>query len=280
MKTFRLNDGRTLTYHEYGDTRGKPLINCHGGLVSGQDIMFADTAAKRAGVRIISPDRPGIGGSSFQPNRTLLNWPDDIEALANQLNIKKFAVLGWSMGGPYALAVAYALPQRVSQLTLVASCLELEKRKNFSQLNPMDKRFSKRSHSLPLLAETIYWTMGRVAQLAPKFFVKSSVRQLSQSDALIITSEPLQNFVIPARQALDHPKGLVEEYRVFIKPFGFKMSDIKVKTDIWQGSDDSLVPPAWAKEIHNNMAGSSLHMVHDAGHFLAHTKIEEILNKI
>ncbi len=280
MKTLVLKDGRKLAYHEYGDPNGKPLINCHGGLVNGQDIMFAHAAAKAAGVRIISPDRPGVGCSSIQRNRILLDWPLDVEELADQLGLTKFAVLGWSMGGPYAMAVAYILHERVSHLVVVAGCLELSDRVNFDQLNPMDKRFSKRSHSLPMVAESVYWSMGMIAKVAPKFFVKSTARKLSDSDAHVIMSEPRKNFVIPSTQALSHPKGLVQEYRVFVEPFGFKPNEIPVKTSIWQGTEDTLVPPAWAKEMNRTIANSKLYIIPSAGHFVAHTEIDQILKSL
>ena len=74
-------------------------------------------------MRLISPDRPGIGRSERQPGRTLLDWPADVAALADELEVSRFAVMGWSAGGAYAAACAFALPERVSAVALIASVI-------------------------------------------------------------------------------------------------------------------------------------------------------------
>jgi pimeloyl-ACP methyl ester carboxylesterase len=273
-----LKDGRKLGYYEFGDPGGKPLINCHGGLVSGLDIGYADRAAQKAGVRIISPNRPGIGGSSLVKNRNLLDWPKDITDLANYLNIKKFAVLGWSMGGQYALACAYALPERVTSTIVVAGCLELNHREQFDQLNPMDKKFSQRAHKLKFIARTTYRAMWIAVRFLPKYWQKASVRNLCPADKNIIIGEPLSYFTKPMAEALMYPKGMIEEYNVFTQAWGFKLEDIKSPVQIWQGTADTLVPYNWAEEMHKILPNSKLYLLKDEGHFLAHSEINKILS--
>lgn len=63
------------------------------------------------GIRVIAPERPGFGLSTVQPNRRIMGWPADIQALARHLSLSRFAILGGSGGGPYALACAQGLPQ-------------------------------------------------------------------------------------------------------------------------------------------------------------------------
>lgn len=92
-----------------GDSAGRPLVYCHGGLSSRLDIHFAARAAQGAGVRILAIDRPGTGGSSPQRERTFATWAKDVERVAEVLELDRFAVLGWSFGGPYALACASGL---------------------------------------------------------------------------------------------------------------------------------------------------------------------------
>src|SRR5512138_342902 len=98
-RQIQLHDGRKLGYSEFGDPFGFPIINNHGGLVCRLDISPADEIAKELGVRIISPDRPGIGLSDLKVERTLLDWTDDVRHLADQLRLRQFGVIGWSMGG-------------------------------------------------------------------------------------------------------------------------------------------------------------------------------------
>src|SRR3712207_3027181 len=81
--------------------------------------LFRSPAA--LGIRLLAVDRPAIGLSDPQPRRTLLAWPRDIREMADALGIQRFSVLGWSGGGPYALACAYAMPDRIVAAGLVSA---------------------------------------------------------------------------------------------------------------------------------------------------------------
>ncbi|HCN76497.1 MAG TPA: alpha/beta hydrolase, partial [Verrucomicrobiales bacterium] len=99
--TLTLSNGLTLGYAEYGDPAGAVMFYFHGwpsGRVQGE---LMHEAGLKFGLRIIAPDRPGIGLSDFQPRRRLLDWPPVLEELAAHAGAEKFHVLGWSGGGPY-----------------------------------------------------------------------------------------------------------------------------------------------------------------------------------
>jgi len=119
-KTIQLSDGRTLAYLETGDPEGRPVFYFHGGPGSRLEGLFYDEINQQLGIRMIALDRPGYGLSDFQEDRTYLDWPDDVSELADHLDIDRFAVLGWSSGGPHAAAVAHQIPQRVSVAAIVA----------------------------------------------------------------------------------------------------------------------------------------------------------------
>ena len=120
---FVLPSGRGLGYDDHGPAEGQPVFYFHGVPSSRLDLhQFASEAlAERLGIRVIAVDRPGCGRSDFQSGRTIADWPADVATLADGLGIERFAALGWSGGGPYALACARALPQRVSTAALVSS---------------------------------------------------------------------------------------------------------------------------------------------------------------
>ena len=119
-KTIRLSDGRTLAYLETGDPEGRPLFYFHGGPGSRLEGLIYDEVNRRFGIRMIVPDRPGYGLSDSQEDRTYLDWPEDIRELADQLGIDRFAVMGWSSGGPHSAAVAHGIPQRITVAAIVA----------------------------------------------------------------------------------------------------------------------------------------------------------------
>ncbi|GAJ21446.1 unnamed protein product, partial [marine sediment metagenome] len=116
-----LENGRMLGYRFYGDPKGVPVFYVHGG---GGSRIFAAAlhkAALEAGVNLIAADRPGMGISDYQADRSILDWADDMAALADHLMLDGFSVLSESGGSPFALATAYALPDRVPKVALVSA---------------------------------------------------------------------------------------------------------------------------------------------------------------
>jgi pimeloyl-ACP methyl ester carboxylesterase len=116
-----LRDGRTLAYLAVGPATGAPVFHFHGHGSSRLEALALADAAEKARVRLIAFDRPGIGFSDPKIGDRLLDWPSDVAEAADQLGIARFAVQGMSAGGPYALACAHALPQRVTACSLVSA---------------------------------------------------------------------------------------------------------------------------------------------------------------
>jgi len=121
----RLRDGRTLSYAEWGDPSGVPVLLFHGSPAS--RLFCPDPAATAAaGVRLVTIDRPGYGRSDHQPGRTILDWPTDVEQLAESLGLSRLPVVAHSSGGPYALACAVRLPDRVTRIALVSCVVPID----------------------------------------------------------------------------------------------------------------------------------------------------------
>ena len=108
-----LREGRALTWAEYGDRNGVPLIELHGGGASHLSGLVYHREALEAGVRIIAADRPGAGGSTPDPDYTVAGFHEDLEQLADHLGLEQFVVMGNSNGGMFSIALAHAMPDRV-----------------------------------------------------------------------------------------------------------------------------------------------------------------------
>ncbi|HEX3045800.1 MAG TPA: alpha/beta hydrolase [Bacillota bacterium] len=119
-KTITLRDGRMLGYAEFGNPEGKPLFYFHGHPGCRLEAEFLAFQAEQADIRLIGIDRPGMGLSSFKAGRSILDWPDDVLELADYLKIDQFAVAGFSGGGPYAIACAYKIPNRLTACGIIA----------------------------------------------------------------------------------------------------------------------------------------------------------------
>lgn len=118
----RTPDGRTLAVQEGGDPAGRPLLVHPGTPASSRHQYgpFAADAAER-GLRLISYDRPGFGGSDFMPGRTAADCAGDVRAICAALAIDKVVMWGWSGGGPHVLSCAALLPDLVTAVALLAS---------------------------------------------------------------------------------------------------------------------------------------------------------------
>jgi len=121
----QLPDKRQLAYAEYGESNGAPVFVFHGLPGSSLSWGYIPDNPFPPGLRIIAPDRPGYGRSDPKPDRSLLDWTDDITALANALEVEKFSVLGVSGGGPGALAYSWKRPERLTSVGVVSSAAPL-----------------------------------------------------------------------------------------------------------------------------------------------------------
>jgi pimeloyl-ACP methyl ester carboxylesterase len=112
-RTLTLLDGRRLTWREYGDPDGLPVLYLHGGGNTSLEGEVFHRDAVRAGLRLVATDRPGAGGSSLCPGRPAAAYADDVRELLDHLGADRFACFGESNGGLMALALAATLPDRV-----------------------------------------------------------------------------------------------------------------------------------------------------------------------
>src|SRR4029077_2985069 len=115
----QLEDGAVVAFEEYGDANGVPVIFCHGWPSSRTMARLTDEPARELGIRIVSPDRPVICGSSLQRNRKLSYWPRLLEQVVERLDLPEFRMLAISGGAPYAYATATAMPERVRAIAIV-----------------------------------------------------------------------------------------------------------------------------------------------------------------
>ena len=278
-QTIELDGGRSLGYREYGSPDGTPVVNCHGGLLCGLDVAAFDDTASDLGVRIVSPDRPGIGRSGAKLHRSTGDWADDVAALLDALAIDRAAVLGWSMGGQYALACAARIPDRVTRTVVIAGAVPLDD-DAFSQLNAMDRRFTRLSQHHPHLASTTFKTLGEIARRTPDVWAHLTTRGAVPHEADALEALPDGGIAEAAAVALAHGEGMVEEYRAWVRPWGFTPEDVQGHVTIFQGDADDLVPPEWGTELAQRIPDAQLEVLPGEGHFLGYRHQERVLRAL
>jgi pimeloyl-ACP methyl ester carboxylesterase len=250
--TLTLRDGRRLAYTEWGAPNGRPVLSFHG--MPGSRIWCPDEAATLAAdVRLISPDRPGVGGSDPKERMTLADWPSDVLELAEALGVSRFAVLGVSAGGPYAAACAALIPSRLTQAAIVSSRVvsrfdwgerpgiqdtwppeylaefDLTQKDALAGADLAAANFEEYAANLEQHPETLHHDLGQAK--GDRWFFSDPSR-VEAFDAHVRETW---------RQGRDALKwALVAEYR----PWGFRLADIQIPMRIWYGRQDPWVTDA------------------------------------
>ena len=239
----------------------------------------ARQAALDLGVCIVSPDRPGIGLSDRDQGRHTVDWAHDVTELVDQLGVERFAVMGWSLGGQYALAVAARLGERVTRTAVIAGCIPLDDPVAFSQLNGADHRLARLSCHAPPAARAAFATMARLARHRPQQFARVAGRDACPTDQALMLGEA-EWFARSVAEALQDANGEVDEYRAMVGPWGFAPEEVHGCVDLWQGADDTLVPAAWALELNRRIPQATLTTFPGEGHLIAVNHRREVMTRL
>lgn len=242
-----LADGRHMSYAEYGLPEGHPVLYFHGTLSSRlEPLLLGDGIFSSHGLRIIAPDRPGMGRSAFQLHRGFADWPIDVIALADALGLDKFSVLGYSGGGPYAAVCAARIPERLHNAVIVSGAWRMDRPDVLAKLHFMTRlawRLAK--HAPPLLG------------LLLKNFALRAGNDLSQMKSILPQADydAFENpgrheaFGYAMREAMRQGSGgSVWDMRLFVHPFDIRLQDIHMPLQVFHGEKDSNVPVALVRE--------------------------------
>jgi pimeloyl-ACP methyl ester carboxylesterase len=272
-----LPDGRTLGYAIYGDPTGQPVVNCHGGLVSGHDVGPAHELARALGMCIVSPDRPGIGRTDRLPGHGLLQWVHtDLVPLLDRLEVGQLGVMGWSEGGQYALAVAFELRERVTGCAVIADCLPLDDPATFNQFNRLDRAYARLARRAPLALRSLSACTWALSKSAPGVLQRISMRGAPGGEAQAVRAQQHWLPTILGEGVAD-PRGVVDEYLAMVAPWGFLPEEVTAPVHVYQGTADALVPEAWGSLLSERLPHASLTLYPGEGHFIALTRRREVL---
>lgn len=274
-------DGRRLAYRQYGDPDGRPVLYCHGGLSSGLDAASVADVCTELGIRLVAPDRPGIGRSDYQPGRTLLDWPGDVRTLADALDLGRFAVAGWSAGGPYAVVCAYALGDRVTGGALLGSAVPFEAIGTRAGLNRPDRVLLALAERAPPLCRLMLWLS--IAVPNDRMLRWSIGAGLADPDRAALAAAPsaAEAVAFMRESILRGSWGVVQDYRVFGAPWGFDLKEVDVPLHLWEGGEDRLAPLSWSELLAGALPRAGLTVVPGEGHLsLLRNRAKEILSDL
>lgn len=278
----KLADGRELAYAEYGDPQGRPLFFFHG-MPGSRMFHPPDEVTRRKGVRLVCVDRPGYGGSTFQPGRRILDWPDDVCALADALGMDTFSVVGHSGGGPYALACAHHLPERVRAAVVVSGAGPVDAQGAAEGLTPLHKLGFTAGKYMPWpLLRGLVWLFFHKAAADPARAIDIDARERIPADEEVLNLPGVRENCIESdveayRQGL---AGFSWEVRLVTRPWGFPLEDIRVPVYLWHGTADDFTTTAMARHLAERIPHCQFFLYEGEGHMLLIPRWEEILARI
>ena len=269
-----LPNGRTLCYALYGAVSGTTVIALHGTPGSHHVFSIADEAAKQLGLRLVAPDRPGCGDSDFHLRRTMHDDTQDLIALADHLELDRFAVLGLSGGGPYAAFAAQQLGERISGLALV-SAYAPGVRLGFTQ------RLLLTLAGLNLTVTQL--TCGLIASLAkhsPRFSRQVISLGVPPADQVILKNSKIVEALTEGLTGVTHNwKGMAWEiYRHGTVPSLTR--NTRPPTWIWHGLRDSVVGPEAVLFYVRAFPHARMTLLPDAGHYWGLQNIGQVLESL
>lgn len=279
-ETIRLQDDRLLAFSQSGDLKGKPVFFFRGSPGS-RLFRPPDQITQKHRVRLIAVDRPGFGQSSFQPKRKILDWSEDIRQLADKLNLGKFHVAGHSGGGPYVLACAIGLQERVISSAIISSIGPIEAVGKVAEISTINR--------LGLLyGKYIPWWVWKVL-IYTKFHnrsvdpLKDIMRQEGNrplADTLLLDDPRIRDNCVQSELEAFKPGilGLAWDVRLLTHSWDFNIEDIRSPIFIWHGSDDDQAPITMAKFMADKISSSLPRFLPDEGHLLLFKYWDAILD--
>src|SRR5881227_1856159 len=262
---FIRENGEQVAFSEYGDTRGEPVMFCHGWPSSRLMAQFTHDAARELGVRIISPDRPGIADSSFVTGRKLLDWAPLVSELANFLQLEKFRVLGISGGAPYAYTLGWAMPERVRVVAVVSGAPNIAELSDHSGLLALYRWLMFADQRLPPPLCRLGFRLARpfLSLRPPRRSRPWLLKLLQPFDADSLRDEKAFEacFESQRRAWKASAEGVLADAQLFAQPWGFSLNELQVPVRLWHGDSDRSFSLGVAKEMAEKIPNCHLHII-------------------
>ncbi len=267
-----LENGAVVALEEYGNANGVPVIFCHGWPSSRTMARLTDEPARDVGIRIISPDRPGISGSSLQPNRKLTDWPRLLERIVDRLGIREFRMLAISGGAPYAYATAVAMPERVRAIAIVGGAPPIAELNDMQALLPLYRWMLTLYRTRPQLLRRLFYLARPVLSLRPPVRLRPLLLKmllLRPCDAKSLRDAAAFEAIFESQRRAwrTSAEGVMSDAQIYAQPWGFAIEDVRVPVRLWHGKEDRAFSVRLAEALAKRLPDCKARFVDDAGHY-------------
>jgi pimeloyl-ACP methyl ester carboxylesterase len=274
---------RRVAWSAAGPRDGTPVVYVHGGI--GTPIQRApqlDDVISRLRIRHVTINRPGFSGSDPQPGRRITDFPRDLERLADHLGIDRMALVGVSSGGPYALASALALGDRISAVGVV-SCLAPTSAPHACRAMPLHVRLGlrtviRRPEFVERWGERAIGLLERHQERAMRLAMLGA----SRADRNTLACEQKRAAAMSSflEAAAGGVRGMLQDYALCCGPWGFDVGAIDREVYLWHGADDDFVPLEHARALAQALPHCRATIGTDDGHFFYRRRMTEVLETL
>jgi pimeloyl-ACP methyl ester carboxylesterase len=283
-KLIATRTGRMLEIKEYGDPEGHPAFFFHGLIGSHYQASYVAEQARQHGLRIIAPNRPGVGKSEFTERTSPLEAVPDVEDLAAALQLDQFSVIGISGGTPYALACLYRLGSRIDTATIISGMGPIRLPGALKNMDRSRRLALEIGSRYPNLARQECRRWAEHFRADPKGFLDRLVATWTAADQeLFGRSEIFDLFLCDLHQVFVEGRGpdtFAQELRLY-RNYGFWPAELPRESyvTLWHGLDDVIVPPAMTWKMAQSLPSCEAHFV-PGGHFVAITISDQIIARV
>ena len=274
----QLEDGRELCYIDICEHNPTVLIFIHGWQTSKYTVKPYEKLAQKLDVRLISFDRPGIGGSTQHPDGDIKTLSGDLDQLVEHLKIKKFSLMADSGGCKYLFGVISNLRNKPQSIGVIQGVGDMSVKKvRHAYTSPIGRIFwylADRSSLFRNFLRVEYLTV-RFGFIFRAILNSPFISLLGNRDAI---AENGEFYLRNQRAAFKHgPQRMIDELKFIASRWEFDLQDIKQEVHIYHGTNDLAVPVEAARWLNSELTNSTLYEYPDDGHFTLKGRIKEIL---
>ncbi len=279
--TVTLPDGRVLSWYEYGDPAGRPVLTMEnlGAAVPDHD-WFVDWYREQ-GLRMIVIVRPGYGISTYKPDFEFRDFAKDIQFLCTHLGLSRPPMAAYCAGGPYALCAAAQHPDLFDRLGLLASTVPIE-HFELDKLDALHSMFLRLFRRDPRLFVMVGRLGIRGVQKAPESFFARLAKGLCEEDRAILNNPDILQRTIKCmrRSHFQGARILIEEYLRMQKPWQVDLGKIRIPVMQWHGEDDRIISIGSARGLASELPGNRFRSFPGKGRFMVYSVWKAFLSEL
>lgn len=268
-------EGREIAFTEIGDPEGTGVLFFHGAPMSRWNLGDQEERFARAGLRVVSPDRPGYGGSTPVPGRSLIDWARDTTALADALGIDRFLVAAHSSGGPYGAMVAATLPDRVLGTVILGGVTDFS-------WGPAWEGYSEHECALMRLPDeetAREWAVRAFGEDGAG--LPRSRNPRPEPDRELFAEHYVPWLASATKEAFRQGVGgYAQDAWVQSRPWDFDLSAVSAPFLVVHGSEDTVVPFAHSRHTTALVPGAELRELPGHGHVTVLWELPGLLTEL